>query len=79
MSLGKDGTPWNRERWVKWAAAKESRSYFHVTAEHQNAARASAAKKLKRGGIRRPCVCGRMNPVAYRKCPACGVATGRAA
>jgi hypothetical protein len=71
MNLGKDGKPWDKSRWIDWAASP-TRSNLRVTPQAEQSARASGAKHIKHRGMRRPCDCGRMNLVALKVCPGCG-------
>ena len=70
---GKDGKPFNVDRWVSWATSPNTSSSVGLRSGNMPGARKKGSKAFSRsGGPRRACAnCGRMNHVALKVCP-CG-------
>ena len=73
IMLGKDGTPFNKTRWLNWATGKApSALKFNHLQEPIARARAVTKTMKRKGNIRVPCSCGRMNHISMKICPSCG-------
>jgi len=74
---GKDGKPFDLERWVDWASSTSRAHGLATSAKRLADGRMRAGKKwTRRAGSRRACECGRMNPTSLLVCK-CGKQTQR--
>jgi hypothetical protein len=75
--VGKDGNAFDLARWVEWAASGGNSMGLKMKPGIEDAARLRAGRKwTRRGGPRRECECGRMNPTSLLVCK-CGRQTER--